>query len=101
MSAAIPASSCPVQAFRAWRRGSKSVTSAYMPQLAGSSSSTRCTCPWTRAVSMTVTMPTMEELRVMGMAMRSSSRRMSAPRSGTSRRSTGSCMRWRRWWMAI
>ena len=41
-------------------------------------------CPWTRAESMTVTMPTMEELMVMGTAIISRLRMMVALESGVS-----------------
>lgn len=41
-------------------------------------------CPWTRAESMTVTMPTMEELMVMGMAIFIRVDRMRRAESGAS-----------------
>ena len=71
-------------AFRACSRSVKSTIPWYSAQVSGFSSRARWSCPWTRELSITVTMPTMEELMVMGTAIISRSFRIVRASSGRS-----------------
>ncbi len=90
MVAGASAASPSFQAAMASSRGVKSTYRAYSAQHSGFSSSTRWSWPWTRPASTTVTMPTMEEPSVTGMAMHRMSRMIVAEPSGTSRDIRGS-----------
>ena len=71
-------------AFRACSRSVKSTIPWYSAQVSGFSSRARWSCPWTRELSITVTMPTIEELMVMGTAIISRFFRMAGASSGWS-----------------
>ena len=101
MVTALPWGRAACHAFMACSRSVKSTIPWYSAQVSGFSSKARWSCPWTRELSITVTMPTMEELIVMGTAIISSSFKILAAPSGRSSDRSPSCPRVMRKFISI